>query len=92
MHAHITASAVRQPAPDNSRVGRQRAGAPRMSTPVQTLTQSLLQASAVVGMLERRVGEDMFKRLLERHVVASCHAAHKGARRARPGPSPAAPP
>jgi len=33
-------------------------------------------------MLERRVGEDMFKRLLERHVVASCHAAHKGARRA----------
>lgn len=37
-----------------------------------------MQASAVVVMLERRVGEDMFKRLLERHVVASCHAAQKG--------------
>ena len=37
-----------------------------------------MQASAVIGMLERRVGEDMFKRLLERHVVASCHAAQKG--------------
>lgn len=32
------------------------------------------KASAVVGMLERRVGEDTFKRLLERHVVASCAA------------------
>ncbi|KAK9825158.1 hypothetical protein WJX81_006717 [Elliptochloris bilobata] len=36
------------------------------------------KAAAVVGMLERRVGEDTFKRLLERHVVASCAAPGKG--------------
>src|SRR5206468_1941012 len=42
------------------------------------------KAVAVVGMLERRVGEDTFKRLLERHVVASCAAGAPAG--ATPGP------
>lgn len=33
------------------------------------------QASAVIHMLEQRAGEDNFKRLLSRLVVASCQAA-----------------
>ena len=44
------------------------------------------KATAVVGMLERRVGEDTFKRLLERHMVASCAAGAPAG--ARPGSAP----
>ena len=46
-----------------------------LPVPVWSLCAAVLQAAAVIHMLERRAGEDNFKRLLQRLLAVSRNAA-----------------